>query len=342
MGRDRIKRAEGLARAGYMSGAVRALSDGAVCNTSDPEVYNKLRELQSAESQPDSSDVISQEEFIPDAAGWRGEYFKYLSPNAKEYLFKLAQHILQNPKSLPAELRPYLFGARLIVLPKPQGGVRPIAIGTILRKDISETLVRILAPQLPEFFAPLQFGVGVPGGTENVVQGLRLAKALSEDNVVAEVDFTNAFNSVERSVIEDLVIRRFPMLKTWFQLCYGKPSHLLVKDQKPIRSERGVQQGDPLGPFLFALALQPALVKAAEVEGCCVMAYLDDVYVCGKPNAVAEAIEKLLLAPFSDPQDFFKSIHRTKCFNDRTYFFLRLDAAHHMRRSYDDTQLIKV
>ena len=251
IGRDRIKRAEGLARAGYMSGAVRALSDGAVCNTSDSEVYNKLRELhpaasrQCAESQPESSDVISQEEFLevlsslrprraPDAAGWRGEYFKHLSPNAKEYLFKLAQHILQNPKSLPAELRPYLFGARLIALPKPQGGVRPIAIGTILRKVISETLVRILAPQLPEFFAPLQFGVGVPGGTENVVQGLRLAKALDEDSVVAEVDFTNAFNSVERSVIEDLVIRRFPMLKTWFQLCYGKPSHKLHRDSSGI------------------------------------------------------------------------------------------------------------
>ena len=54
----------------------------------------------------------------------------------------------------------------------------------------------------------------------------------------------------------------------------------------------GVQQGDPLGPFLFALALQPALKKAAE-GGCVVLAYLDDVHICGKPSDVAQAVNVL-------------------------------------------------
>jgi len=54
----------------------------------------------------------------------------------------------------------------------------------------------------------------------------------------------------------------------------------------------GVQQGDPLGPFLFALALQPALKKAAE-KGAVVLAYLDDVHICGKPSDVAQAVHVL-------------------------------------------------
>ena len=54
----------------------------------------------------------------------------------------------------------------------------------------------------------------------------------------------------------------------------------------------GVQQGDPLGPFMFALALQPALKKAAET-GATVLAYLDDVHICGKPSDVAQAVHVL-------------------------------------------------
>jgi len=114
------------------------------------------------------------------------------------------------------------------------------------------------------------------------------------DCAIAEIDFTNAFNTVERSAIAEAVDHYFPHLNTWFELCYGKPSHLLVKNQRPIRSERGVQQGDPLGPFLFALALQPALEKAAENGDCYVVAYLDDVYICGRPESVASAAQRLI------------------------------------------------
>ena len=101
-------------------------------------------------------------------------------------------------------------------------------------------------------------------------------QALGPENVVAEVDFTNAFNSVELSVKANGINEYFPMLSTWFSFTYGRHTNLLVRDRPPISSERGVQQGDPLGPFFFALALQPVLEKAAE-DGCCVLAYLDDV-----------------------------------------------------------------
>jgi len=52
--------------------------------------------------------------------------------------------------------------------------------------------------------------------------------------------------------------------KYWVHFCYSKHSFLFFGDFI-ISSEAGVQQGDPLGPFLFCLVLQVlinALVKA--------------------------------------------------------------------------------
>jgi len=140
------------------------------------------------------------------------------------------------------------------------------------------------------------------------VHGLRLLKALNSKNVVVGIDFSNAFNTVERSVIAKEVADKFPQVYSWFDLCYGSPSTLLVKGRDSIKSERGVQQGDPLGPFFFALALQPALAEAAN-QGCSVMAYLDDVHLCGEVQAVEKAIKVLL----KGAAEIGLSCNRDKC-----------------------------
>ena len=63
---------------------------------------------------------------------------------------------------------------------------------------------------------------------------------------------------------------------------------------KCILSEEGVQQGDPLGPFLFALALQPCLRAAAEeCSKGFVVSYLDDAVIVGPKADVLSAYEVL-------------------------------------------------
>ena len=53
----------------------------------------------------------------------------------------------------------------------------------------------------------------------------------------------------------------------------------------------GVQQGDPLGPFLFSLTLQPLLKELAERRAPdtleLVFAYLDDLCLAGNAEEVA-------------------------------------------------------
>ena len=84
----------------------------------------------------------------------------------------------------------------------------------------------------------------------------------------------------------------FPGLSKWAEWCYGQPSRLFF-GQDIICSERGVQQGDPIGPLLFSLALQPLLQQLSEGgrdQGLhLVFSYLDDLILAGEQQAVAEA-----------------------------------------------------
>ena len=87
-----------------------------------------------------------------------------------------------------------------------------------------------------------------------------------------------------------------PGLAAWVDWTYGSPSKLLFGNNV-IKLERGVQQGDPLGPILFALALQPLLRELADQRGDSglelVFSYLDDLCLAGKSQAVSTAVASL-------------------------------------------------
>ena len=73
---------------------------------------------------------------------------------------------------------------------------------------------------------------------------------------------------------------------TW---CYRQPTRLQF-DEWVVESSCGVQQGDPLGPLLFAAALQPIANDLRGVGLDIAVHYLDDGFLAGDVSAVSRAL----------------------------------------------------
>ena len=154
--------------------------------------------------------------------------------------------------------------------------------------------------------APLQVGVGVPGGLEASVHAARryLQNSTSEHALV-KLDFKNAFNSIRRDCILESTLQLLPEIYTYVHSAYSTASDLYLGEDK-IRSDEGVQQGDPLGPLLFCITIQPLLTNCpSELR----LGYLDDITLGDKLSSLGDSINKLK----ADAERLGLTLNETKC-----------------------------
>ncbi len=202
-------------------------------------------------------------------------------------------HILASGRAPPFIL-PHLCGATLIPIRKKSGGLRPIAIGETLRRLTSKCLAFSARISARSRFLPSQLGVGVKGGCEAIIHSVsrHFSSAPTDKCWTLLLDFSNAFNSVDRGHMFHEFRKHIPSLSPWMEACYSCQPNLLMGNHS-ILSCCGVQQGDPLGPLGFALTLQPIVdLIQSEVPDLSINAwYLDDGTLVGSPNDLMSALE---------------------------------------------------
>jgi hypothetical protein len=104
------------------------------------------------------------------------------------------------------------LGARLIALRKPNGGLRPIACGCVLRRLAGRAACEIFGEGIKRGCGRFQYAVGTRAGCEVVHKTLAALTEAFPQGVVLAFDATNAFNSVPRQRILDGAARLAPDL----------------------------------------------------------------------------------------------------------------------------------
>ena len=314
-----VRRLEELVQAGCLSRAAalldRTLAGGGVAEEGDG-LRTSLERLFPAATDADrlpvqegrdargmelsKDDVVAGLEGLPrlSASGMSGWTYELLRDLAEEEPFvDRARELLNGLLAGKAGSPRVWCASRLVPLTKPGGGVRPICVMDAWVRLAGRIVAAKVATTLAEALAPLQFGVGVPGGVEVVAQAVALydrVAAADESGAlgVQTVDFVNAFNAVRRGAVWRGLEEFLPELLPFFRWGYGGATPLYLGSGAEVgECGSGVRQGDPLGPLLFCVGLHPVLRRVGErFPELFPLGYLDDVTMVGDRARLEEAL----------------------------------------------------
>ena len=190
-----------------------------------------------------------------------------------------------------------LSTARLTALSKPNGGVRGIATGEVLRRLASRVLARQYAEIFDAATRPFQYALRTRAGTDCLAAILRTAAELDESATIVSLDGRAAYDTVSRAAMFHKLFEVAPALVPFVRGIYGRTSVYYWWNDQGVRKEilqaEGCHQGDPLAPALYSLAQHQALENASRqlAAGEYLAAYLDDIYIVVSPHRARPAYD---------------------------------------------------
>ena len=131
------------------------------------------------------------------------------------------------------------------------------------------------------------------------------------DTVFLQLDFQNAFNLVSRDQFIQQTHLEIPEMSNFTSWCYGVANPLITSGGTHLAATTGVQQGDPLGPFLFCLVLRNLIdhLKDKFPDLKQSVWYLDDGLLVGSPELIGKVFSEIM----TKGGEFGLSLNPKKC-----------------------------
>ena len=268
-------RAKSLCLQGQFGRAAKILSSDGVA-PDNKETLKELMNLRPAEEMPprvtddyssyayqfDEASVFKQLQSFSNltAAGPFKMYTEHLLhavtcavPNqSKKSITSIANLVnLASRGQLPSFVAPTFCSASLTALKKTKRGVRPIAVGEVLRRLIAKCIAQEASSEAVEHFSSRHFGVAVKCGAESIVHATKqfFQKLLNNEKTgLLQIDFKRTFNSITRSSVLDATRKFILFLAPFASFCYSQHSKLffnVTHKQKGIRSPKSRPTGSP-------------------------------------------------------------------------------------------------
>lgn len=180
--------------------------------------------------------------------------------------------------ALNAEATRWITESAVTFLKKPgavEGAApRPIRVGEVLRRWVAKRIAAMEKSTLGKLFARgRQFGVACPGGVEVLAHHRRVTCGGDVGGDVGDwdIDLKNCYGNLFWGAIDASVARHAPNALPWTRWLHSGESRVFLPGGLVHRTDRGAEQGDPLGG-LYAAAV---ILDACEEAGVQAMAVKD-------------------------------------------------------------------
>ncbi len=143
----------------------------------------------------------------------------------------------------------------------PNDAPRPLRVGEVLRRCVAKRVAAAEKLAMRRLFVRRrQFGVACPGGAEVLIhhrmQTITTAKAAAGDDCATwDADISNCFGSLLWTAVDESVRKHIPGALPWTRWCHSNPVRVVLPGGASYTTERGAEQGDPLGSAYAAAVI---------------------------------------------------------------------------------------
>lgn len=180
----------------------------------------------------------------------KSEYGKDLQQNLERLSYKIANGGWR-PKP-----------SRQVLIPKPQGGTRPLAVGCLEDKLVQTLTAKILEAVLDPSMDRHSFGFRSGRSTHQALAKLYSEiKKRGKDCVVVEMDIEKYFDSINQDLLMQMLEKKISDPFFLRHMRRVLRNSILLPSGENLLSEMGSPQGNPASPVLANIYLHYALDK---------------------------------------------------------------------------------